>query len=614
MPRIVAQSDSLQSLPDSDLRQQCLSLRYRARSGESLDLLLVDVYALVREVARRTLQLRLHDVQVLGAIAMHYRCIAEMEAGEGKTLTATLPMCLASLAGKGALLATANDYLAKRDADWMGKIYALLGLKVGVIQAQQPEAQRRAAYECDVTYGTAKEFGFDFLRDQLDLHPYPGASGDGLPAAIPAAEQPIQRGLYFCLVDEADSLLIDEARTPLLIGVAPGTPSETKCSAFAWAAQIAPQCREDLHYKYDRKKRTATLYASGRELISRLPPPPLASRLKLNELCTYVERAIQVARDFHLDRQYVVRDGEVVIVDEFTGRPGEGRKWRDGVHQAVEAKEGVRITDPTGLGAQITVQELFAQFERLAGMTGTAFTSSGELHKVYGLRVVPIPTNRQVIRIRLPEAVFDTAEEKWSAIVREVSALAKQGRPVLIGTRSIDKSELLSKRLRAEGIEHQLLNARHLEIEAKIVAAAGQRDKVTVATNLAGRGTDILLGEGVAELGGLHVICSEMHESARIDKQLIGRCGRQGDPGSFRIYISLEDDLVREAWGKDAQRRLAGGVSRLGTGKVVKVYRKAQRAVERRHFRQRKLLVLHTKERSKMLRQMGLNPFLHTVE
>ncbi len=619
LPKIAALEPGLQALNDEQLRKRSLSLRYRAKSGEPLPNLLVEGFALVREAARRTINMRHFDVQILGGIAMFHRSIVEMQTGEGKTLSATLPLYLHGLMGRGCHLATVNDYLARRDADWMGPIYQLLGMSVGVIETQMPQPQRRKSYACDITYGTAKEFGFDFLRDRLLLRRISegqtdllgGMLGHGRPAAD---EKPVQGEPYFALVDEADSILIDEARTPLIISALPTEEEKLAVECYKWAASVIHEFVEDDDYEYDHEKKTAELTREGRQKVRLLPKPPALDTVGMVNIYQYIERAILVDREYHLDRQYVVRDGEIVIVDEFTGRLSEGRKWRDGIHQAVEAKQGVEVTVATGQAARITVQDFFLRYEHLAGMTGTAMGSARELRRIYRCHVLPIPTNRPAIRQRLPDRVFGAAEPKWAAVVEEISQLHAAGRPVLVGTRSIDKSEELSRLLQAAGIEHSILNANHIEAEADIVAAAGQSGKVTVSTNMAGRGTDIKLGEGIAQRGGLHVICTEMHDASRIDRQLIGRCGRQGDPGTFRQYLGLDDDLLLAGLGPDKSRKLkergeqsAGPFNQLG-----RLFRRAQRKVERRHFRQRKALMYFEKERKKTQRQMGQDPYLDT--
>jgi preprotein translocase subunit SecA len=617
LPAIAKIEATLPALSADELRKRSLSLRYRAKSNEPLPRLLPEAYALVREAARRTLQMRPFDVQVLGGVALHFGCVVEMQTGEGKTLTATMPLYLAALAGRGAHLATVNDYLARRDADWMRPIYELLGMSVGVVEAPMLQPQRRAAYHCDITYGTAKEFGFDYLRDRLLLRRRQEGQRDLLGAMLgllprEAGDQPVGRGQHFAIIDEADSIMIDEARTPLIISALPTEAARIAEACYRWAASVASQFHEDRDYDYDHRKKTVELNAQGRQRARDLPKPREMDSVGMASIYEYVERAIRVARDFIRDRHYVVRNGEIVIVDEFTGRLGEGRKWRDGVHQAIEAKENVQVTVETGQAAQITVQELLSGYRHLAGMTGTAMTSARELAKVYKLRAVPIPTNRPCIRQGLPQRVYGTGQAKWGAIVEEVRQLHAVGRPVLIGTRSIDKSEHLSVLLSAAGITHQVLNARHLAAEAKIVAQAGQRGNVTVATNMAGRGTDIVLGQGVAELGGLHVIATELHEAARIDRQLIGRCARQGDPGTYRQYMALDDDILREAFGpKRAAAWAAKGARHAGPlSGYGRLFRKAQRILERKHYRDRKRLMYFTKQRKQMMTQLGQDPHL----
>ena len=617
--KIAALEPELQELGDNQLRKASLGLRYRARSGEPLDRLLVEAFALVREAGRRRLGMRHFDVQLLGGAAMHHKSIVEMQTGEGKTLTATLPMYLASLDGKGAHLATVNDYLAKRDADWMKPLYNALGVSIGIIQAQQQHADRRQAYKCDVTYGTANEMGFDFLRDRL-LRRSQGEGGQDLFGQMMGGtengqqDQPVQRELHFMLVDEADSILIDEARTPLIISALPGEDEKIAAEAYRWAAEVESQFIEDEHYEYDHDERRVDLAMTGRQLVRMLPKPEEMDRLPLSTIYEYVQRAIKVNREMFIDRQYVVRDGEIVIVDEFTGRLAEGRKWRAGIHQAIEAKEGIEITFATNQAARITVQDFFLRYNRLAGMTGTASTSARELAKIYQVHVTPIPTNRPPIRKQLPTRVFGTSDQRWKAVVSDTVEMHQTGRPVLIGTRSIDKSEHLAEMLAAEGIEVVVLNARHVAMEAEIVAQAGEQGKVTVATNMAGRGTDVKLGPGVYDMGGLHVICTELHEAQRIDRQLIGRCGRQGDPGTYRQFLSLDDEILLMGFGPKKYKKLkATGEAVIDPLKGLEpLFKRAQRKVERRHFRDRKVLLYHEKERQKVQRQMGQDPYLDT--
>ena len=618
---IAALEPELQRLDDRAIRKKSLALRFRAKSGEPLVKLVPEGFALAREAASRTLQMRHFDVQIMGGIALISGRIAEMDTGEGKTLTATLPMYLHVLVGKGSHLATVNDYLAARDAQIMSPVYEMLGLTVGVIQTSDRQDQRRKAYACDITYGTAKEFGFDFLRDRLLLRRMGRSLNDFLGDGSShrwdeSGELPVQRGAHFALVDEADSILIDEARTPLIIGSLGDKAREQVVATYQWAAENAPKYVEDEDYEYDHDKRKVELTAVGRQKMRALPAPDLLRGVGLIDLYEYTERAIKVFRDFQLDRQYVVRDGEIVIVDEFTGRLAEGRKWRDGIHQAIEAKEQVDVTIPTGQAARITIQDLFLRYRYLAGMTGTALTSAREFRKIYRTPVLRVPTNRPVQRKRWTTRVFGTSDQKWEAVAEEVAELHAKGRPVLIGTRSIDKSQKLSHLLTAAGIRHYVLNANEIAKEADIVAQAGREGEVTVATNMAGRGTDIKLGSGVAELGGLHVIGTEMHDAARIDRQLYGRCGRQGDPGSYRQFLALDDEIIRNGLGpKYAEKLEKLGARMAGSADpYVKTFIRAQRKVERKHLRDRKMLLHHEKERKKMQREMGQDPFLDTAE
>jgi preprotein translocase subunit SecA len=642
LPQIAELEPALLAAADAQLAERALALRYRAQCREPLETLVVDTYALVREAARRTIGLRHYDVQILGGLALFDGGIAEMQTGEGKTLVATLPLVLRALGRKGALLATANDYLASRDAEWMRPVYTLLGMSTGVVTAATPRDLRREAYACDITYGTAREFGFDFLRDRLEqrdsggsslawLHgadskmtggtgagdfPWTGSSTGR--AAVPGV---VQRPPNFILVDEADSLLIDEARTPLILSGGPPASAGVTAAGCRWGASIADQFFEREHYEFDDQRRRVSLIAVGREKLRSRPAPRELDGLKMFELYEFVERAILVSQNYHRDRQYVVRDGEVVIVDEFTGRISEGRRWQAGIHQAIEAREGVRITHETQPVARITVQDFFLRFPNLAGMTGTAAPAARELRQLYRLRVVPIPTHHPSRRERLPDRVFATAQEKWQAVIAEAAAMQSLGRPVLIGTRSIRVSEHLSQLLTAAGIKHAVLNARDPAAEAEIVVQAGRRGKVTVATNMAGRGTDIELGEGVADLGGLCVIGTEMHDSARIDRQLAGRCGRQGDPGSFEQFLSLEDELLRTALGESTAARIAGkeavalradpvGASR----RISRLFTRAQRLVESRQRRERAQLQHYEARRQRMHREMGQDPYLDLPE
>lgn len=621
LPAIAAFEPELKNLSDQDLRKRSQSLRYRAKTGEKLSSIMPEAYALVRESGRRTMNMRHFDVQMIGGMSLYYGCIAEMQTGEGKTLTATLPLYLHALSGKGAHLATVNDYLAYRDAEWMRPIYEKLGMSVGVIQTADKSDQRRKSYACDVTYGTAKEFGFDFLRDRLLLRRMGHQQEDFLGQASShrfeaGGEQPVQRGQHFALVDEADSVLIDEARTPLIIGSLGDKAREQVVATYQWGAANCQRFIEDEHFEYDYDTKQVELTAVGRQFLRTLPQPELVRSVGLIDLYQYMERAIKVHRDYLLHRQYVVRDGEIVIVDEFTGRLSEGRKWRDGIHQAIEAKEGVEISVPTGQAARITVQDLFMRYRHLAGMTGTASTSAREMRKVYRTTVIPVPTNRPPQRKYLPPKVYGNSEQKWIEIAETVKEVHATGRPVLIGTRSIDKSEHLSKLLTARGLSHQVLNAYEVAKEAEIVKLAGEQGRITVATNMAGRGTDIKLSEGVKDLGGLYVICTELHDSARVDRQLAGRCGRQGDPGTVSQYLSLDDEIILTGLGPKKAEKLKemGAESQGEFHRLAGAFRRAQKLVEYRHFRDRMVLLYHERQRKKMQQEMGQDPYLDTAD
>jgi preprotein translocase subunit SecA len=609
-----------QELTEPQLRKEALSLIYRAKSGEPLSDLLPESYSLIREAGRRALNMRHYDVQILGGICLFHGGIAEMQTGEGKTLTASLPLALHSLLGKGAHLATVNDYLAHRDAEWMTPLYQTLGIRVGTILTESDPDQRRKAYGADVTYGTAKEFGFDFLRDRLLMRAQGRAVDDFLGSGsqerwTSSGDLPVQRGMHFCLVDEADSILIDEARTPLIIGSAGGESREVVGATFKWAAEHAPVFEHKEHFTIEEDTRKIELTAKGRQLVRSLPRNEVMRLAALVDLYEYMERAIKVNREYFRDRQYVVRDDEIVIVDEFTGRLAEGRKWQGGIHQAIEARENIEVEVSGGQAARITIQDLFLRYKYLAGMTGTAATSARELRRIYKTPVVQVPTNRPPKRQRLTDSVHRDMTEKFKAIVQEVKAVHQIGRPVLIGTRSIDKSDQLSEMLRSEGMNVQVLNAHEVEREAEIVANAGRFGQITVATNMAGRGTDIKLDNSVREIGGMMVICTELHDAARIDRQLIGRCGRQGDPGTYRQYLSMDDEILRNGFGtKAAERFKAMGASGGSLAGQAAKFKAAQRKVERKHFRDRMALLHHEKERTKIQREMGQDPYLDTAE
>jgi preprotein translocase subunit SecA len=589
-----------QRMSDYDLQQLTPELTQRLADGETLDDLLPEAFAAVREAAKRTLGQRHFDVQLLAGMVLHQGKIAEMRTGEGKTLVATLPLYLNSLTGRGCHLVTPNDYLSRVGGGWMGPIYHKLGVSVGVIvhdnaalfdpEYDDPDpspdprlnhwrpVERSEAYHADITYGTNNEFGFDYLRDNLAF----------------TKEQQVQRGHYFAIVDEVDNILIDEARTPLIIS---GMAQQT-ADRYAQFSDVARRLREGSHYEVDLKQRTVTLTDDGIDRVERLLQIPEEESLyddRHADKTHFVEQALKAQVLFQRDKDYIVREGEVVIIDEFTGRQMTGRRYSEGLHQAIEAKEGVRVQRETVTQATITFQNYFRMYEKLAGMTGTAETEAEEFGQIYNLDVVVIPTNRPMVREDLADQVFRTEDAKFKAVIREIQEMVEHGRPVLVGTTSIDTSERLSVMLKRTGIKHEVLNAKYHEREAAIIANAGQTAAVTIATNMAGRGTDIILGSGVRERGGLHIIGTERHEARRIDNQLRGRAGRQGDPGSSRFYLSLEDELLRR-FGSD---RVTSLMERLGMddetpiehNMISKTIENSQTKVEGHNFDLRKHLV-----------------------
>jgi len=515
----------IERLSDADLAAKTGEFKRRFEAGETLDELLSEAYAVVREVARRLLGERHFDVQIMGGIVLHQGKIAEMKTGEGKTLVATLPVYLNHLAGKGIHLVTVNDYLARRDSEWMGVIYQFLGMEVGLIQAQMDPPERRIAYAADVTFGTNNEFGFDYLRDNMVADPI----------------DMVQRGHNFGIVDEVDSILVDEARTPLIIS---GAATES-VKWYRQFAQVARKLHKDADYEVDEKSRTISVTEEG---IARVEQILSIDNLYDNvhsDLVHHVEVAIKAKELFNNEVDYIIKDGEVLIVDEFTGRLMVGRRYSDGIHQGIEAKEGVRIREENQTLATITFQNYFRMYEKLAGMTGTASTEADEFQHTYGLETVEIPTNMPMVREDKSDLIYKSEKAKFEAVAEDIIECFDRGQPVLVGTVSIEKSERLAKMLEHRGIEHEVLNAKQHEREAEIIALAGEECAVTIATNMAGRGTDIKLGPGVVDAGGLKIIGTERHESRRIDNQLRGRSGRQGDPGASRFYLSLEDDLMR---------------------------------------------------------------------
>lgn len=588
---ISSHEERLKTLDNDTLFNQTVIFRKRLAEGESLNDILPEAFATVREVSNRILKMRHFDVQLMGGFVLHSGKISEMKTGEGKTLVATLPMYLNAIEGKGAHLITVNDYLARRDASWMAPIYLALGLSVGIIQSDASkqavwdnkenwtikliDISRKQAYACDITYGTNNEFGFDYLRDNMkyDLSEY------------------VQRELHYAIVDEVDSILIDEARTPLIIS----GPANNATDSYYIVNNVVKLLKQEIHYTVDEKRKSADLTDEGINFVEAGLKVGNLYDIQSVDTLHFVNNALRAHAVYKLDVDYVVQNGEVIIVDEFTGRLMPGRRYSDGLHQALEAKEGVQVQNENQTYASITFQNYFRMYEKLSGMTGTALTEANEFKSIYDLEVVPVPTHRKVNRIDRPDVIYRTAQEKYEAIVKVIEELHKKGQPVLVGTISIEKSELLSHMLQKAKIKHEVLNAKNHEREAEIVAHAGEVGAVTIATNMAGRGTDIKLGEGVQELGGLFILGTERHESRRIDNQLRGRSGRQGDNGESRFYLSTEDDLLR----KFGAEKLSKIMSTLGlkhgeeieSSLITKTIESAQKKVEAFHFEMRKHLL-----------------------
>ncbi|MFO7941293.1 MAG: preprotein translocase subunit SecA [Bacillota bacterium] len=565
----------MEAKSDGELAAMTSAFRRRLDDGETLDDILVEAFAVVRETARRTLGQRHFDVQVLGAVGLHRGMVCEMKTGEGKTLVATMPAYLNALQGEGVHVVTVNEYLARRDSEWMGEIYRFLGMDVGLIVSGLKSDERRSAYAADITYGTNNEFGFDYLRDNMTT----------------SADRLVQRPLHYAIIDEVDSVLIDEARTPLIISGAPRKQADN----YRIFAQIARFLKKDTHYTVDEEARNVVPTDEGLGVVEkRLGIEDLfdPAHIELNHFLTQALKAKELMKR---DQDYVITDDRVVIVDQFTGRLMPGRRYSDGLHQSLEAKEGLEVREETQTLATITFQNFFRMYDKLAGMTGTAATEADEFSEIYELKVIVIPTNRPMIREDLPDAVYKSERGKFEAVVDDIVQRHAKGQPLLVGTASIERSEELSDMLRARGIEHEVLNAKYHEREAEIVKGAGEVGRVTIATNMAGRGTDIVLGEGVVELGGLHVLGTERHESRRIDNQLRGRSGRQGDPGSSQFYVSMEDDLMR-LFGGEA---LEGMLNRIGLEESERLehsmlssaIERAQRRVEAKNFAIRKRLL-----------------------
>lgn len=593
---INALTDVYKKMSDKKLKEQTAALKKRLEK-ESLDQILPDAFALVRETATRTLGQRHFDVQLIGGLVLHEGSVSEMKTGEGKTLVSTLPVYLNALTGKGVHIVTVNEYLAQRDAGWMGQIYSFLGLSVGVIIAEQSflydleyenkehsdprfyhlkPATRQDAYNADITYGTNNEFGFDYLRDNM----------------VREVDQLRQRDLHYAIVDEVDSILIDEARTPLIISA----PSVTTGNTYDQFSKVVRHLKPEEHYEVDEKHKTVILTDKGVETLEKLLSIKSLYETENIRTIYHLEQALRAQSLYMRDKDYVVtKDGEIIIVDEFTGRLLKGRRYNEGLHQAIEAKEGVEVQQESMTLATISFQNYFRLYEKLAGMTGTAMTEAEEFHQIYKLEVIEVPPNKKLIRNDRPDRIYRSEAGKFRAIIREVKLLYTKGQPILLGTVSIEKNELLSSLLNSAKIPHQVLNAKNNEREASIIAKAGEKGSVTLATNIAGRGTDIVLGEGVVDLGGLFVLGSERHESRRIDNQLRGRSGRQGDPGVTQFFVSTEDDLMRIFGGE----RIATLMNRLKVDEetpienrlISKSLEGAQKKVEGFHFDQRKNVV-----------------------
>jgi preprotein translocase subunit SecA len=653
VPRIRHFEQIFSALSNEEIKQQADMLRGRARAGETRGGFIAEGFGLCSVAVWRALGMQAYDVQLAAGVAMFHGSLVELATGEGKTLTAAFPAFLYALANRGVHVATVNDYLARRDAETLGPVYRLLGLSVGILQMQLDEPKRAEAYRADITYGTASEFGFDFLRDRLKQvggqvaqAPFWTAWQNG--SKTGRIDKRVQRGHYCALVDEVDSIFVDEARTPLIISAPTRMASPEEAVVYQWADDIAKKMRPGVHYRHDIKKDKLELIDAGRELV-RYSNPPVGEHSKaMDKLFEAIEKAVQANSRFVLDHHYMVLKDKVVIVDESTGRPMPDRHWREGLHQAVEAKERVPIHLAAEHAAEVTYQSYFRRYDHLCGMSGTLIQNFREMRRVYRRWVVAVPTNRRMIREQWPDAVLPTREAKYDAIVRQVKELTAKKRPILIGTRSVEKSEAISERLHAAGISHQVLNAKHNEQEALIVSQAGRPACVTVATNMAGRGTDIILGgsvsqeieavkndigfgddekqrrieeiqiewrkrhEEVVAAGGLHVIGTERHEALRIDRQLLGRAGRQGDPGSGQFFVALDDQIL-EALGPRIQAKLeaigkAGG--NVDWNQFRRLFRVAQRRTERKHYRQRLDMMFYQRNRREKLHDIGADPFV----
>jgi len=616
---VIRRSEQLNTLTDDELLVKGRELRWEAKAGTPLKTLLPDAYALVRQSARRTLKMEHFEVQIMGAIALFEGHIAEMQTGEGKTLTATMPAFLRALPGHGSHVITVNDYLATRDCEIMGPVHRKLGLTVGNVSEAMEADERRENYACDITYGTSKEMGFDFLRDRLRMGASPDDTGPSLRKfvrTLGGGEEPVQRGHYFALIDEADSILIDEARTPLIIGLTqPNDPGTV--NLFRWSNRATFQLEPREDYVYEPERRSAWLTDTGCRKVVLMAKPSLMNSMDTERIYTQVEKALTAKHAFERDRDYVIVDDKIMIVDEGTGRIMDGRKWQDGLHQAIEAKELVPITAATGEAARITVQSFFRNYTNLCGMTGTALPARRELKKTYKLKVSKIPTNKKCVRKGKSVRIFKTQDAKRQAIAESIEKMVAAGRCILVGTPSVEASEAIAVVLKERNIDASILNAKYHEQEAKIVEQAGGPGKVTIATNMAGRGTDIILEKAVRDAGGLHVIATEIHSSTRIDRQLVGRAARQGDPGSYQFFLSMEDELLRCREPAEVRRRQGLAIpNRNGElGRTWHQYfKKVQKFLVKNHRKQRKNLLKQERMRLEQYENMGLDPYLELTE
>ncbi|MEM7478130.1 MAG: preprotein translocase subunit SecA [Planctomycetota bacterium] len=596
-------SNALTEVPASELRSRSLALKHVAMCGSPVSKMVDDGFPLVVEAVRRCLGIVYHDVQLQCGIEMARGRIAEMKTGEGKTVTASLAGYLFALYGKGMHLATFNDYLAERDREINQPVFQLLGLSTGFLKSTSYPDEREAAYNSDITYGAAKEFGFDFLRDRLQT-------------LAPAGNRTVTRGTHFALLDEADSILIDEAKTPLIIGLQDVGETSIVNACFRWAAQFCSRFAEGTHFERKSNEESFQLSAGGIRLVRSLPQNESTTQVPLHELNRYIENALKARHLYTKDKNYALQDGNIVIIDEFTGRPAEGRQWKEGIHQSIQAKEGLEIVPETRQAACITIQSYFKRYRKFCGMTGTAWTSSRELSTIYKKKVARISTHRPVQRQSYAPRVYAKEVDKLQAIAESARRETQKGRAVLIGTRSVAQSEDTAKSLAELGLRYDVLNAKNLQLEGTIIGQAGQTPRITIATNMAGRGTDIKLSKEVRDAGGLHVILSELHESARIDWQLVGRGARQGDPGSYQIFVALTDEILVKGLGRIKAARLMAKFESASAARLQRlfpVFKRAQRKAEKSNLIDRLIILRRDQEQKRIAFDLGQDPYLSSV-